>query len=164
MTTTWTESTMSRLKNDTASEYRLFRHTSERETMLLRLVSIVTGSVPVRSFQLPIPTLRNINPIARSTMMAALFSANSAVTTSVADGSPPPLRHDDVGHHCSFSVVQFPCRSDNYGYLLHDEISGQTAAVDTPDGAAYQRELSKRGWCVLRTVRAKSVSSLSLVL
>jgi hypothetical protein len=114
--------------------------------MFLRLLSIVTGSVPARSFQLPIPTLRNINPIARSSVMAALFSANSAAaTSSVADGSAS-LRHDDAGGHCSFSVVQIPCRSDNYGYLLHDEISGQTAAVDTPDGEAYQRELSKRGW------------------
>jgi len=44
------------------------------------------------------------------------------------------------------SLAQFPCLSDNYGYLLHDPISGQTAAVDTPCGDTYQEELDRRGW------------------
>jgi hydroxyacylglutathione hydrolase len=46
----------------------------------------------------------------------------------------------------SFSVVQIPCLSDNYGYLLHDEVSGQTAAVDTPEAGPYRAELDRRGW------------------
>ncbi len=45
-----------------------------------------------------------------------------------------------------FSVAQFPCLSDNYGYLLHDPVSGQTAAVDTPCGDTYGKELDRRGW------------------
>lgn len=45
-----------------------------------------------------------------------------------------------------FTVAQFPCLSDNYGYLIHDESTGETAAIDTPDAATYQQELDKRGW------------------
>ena len=43
-------------------------------------------------------------------------------------------------------VVQFPCLDDNYGYLLHDATTGQTAAVDTPCAATIEQELTKRGW------------------
>ena len=37
-------------------------------------------------------------------------------------------------------VHQFPCLSDNYGYLLHDPASGETACIDTPDAEAYLRK------------------------
>jgi hydroxyacylglutathione hydrolase len=40
----------------------------------------------------------------------------------------------------------FPCRSDNYGLLLHDPATGATAAVDAPDAAAVMAELQSRGW------------------
>ena len=43
-------------------------------------------------------------------------------------------------------VHQFPCLSDNYGYLLHDPASGETAAIDTPDGAQYLKQADARGW------------------
>lgn len=43
-------------------------------------------------------------------------------------------------------VHQFPCLSDNYGFLLHDTDSGETAAIDTPDGAEYLRQADKMGW------------------
>jgi hydroxyacylglutathione hydrolase len=46
----------------------------------------------------------------------------------------------------TLTVAQFPCLDDNYGYLIHDETTGATAAVDTPDAAAYNAELQKRGW------------------
>ena len=45
-------------------------------------------------------------------------------------------------------VHQFPCLSDNYGYLLHDPASGETACIDTPDGDAYLREAAGRGWTI----------------
>lgn len=47
---------------------------------------------------------------------------------------------------CTFQIAQFPCLSDNYGYLIHDVASGHTAAIDTPDAQAYQAELDRRGW------------------
>ena len=43
-------------------------------------------------------------------------------------------------------IHQFPCLSDNYGFLLHDPESGETAAIDTPDGAEYLRQAEARGW------------------
>jgi hydroxyacylglutathione hydrolase len=46
----------------------------------------------------------------------------------------------------ALSIHQFPCLSDNYGYLLHDESSGLTAAVDTPDAAEILAQLALKGW------------------
>jgi hydroxyacylglutathione hydrolase len=43
-------------------------------------------------------------------------------------------------------VHQFPCLSDNYGYLLHDPDSGETTCIDTPDADAYLREAAAKGW------------------
>ena len=43
-------------------------------------------------------------------------------------------------------IHQFPCLADNYGFLLHDPASGETAAIDTPDGAEYLRQAEARGW------------------
>ena len=43
-------------------------------------------------------------------------------------------------------IHQFPCLSDNYGFLLHDPDSGETAAIDTPDGAEYLRQAQAKGW------------------
>jgi len=43
-------------------------------------------------------------------------------------------------------VHQFACLSDNYGFLLHDPASGETACIDTPDAAACLREADARGW------------------
>ena len=43
-------------------------------------------------------------------------------------------------------VHQFPCLTDNYGFLLHDPDSGETAAIDTPDGAEYLKQAEARGW------------------
>jgi len=39
----------------------------------------------------------------------------------------------------SLEVALFPCLSDNYGFLLHDPKTGETAAIDTPDA----REIAK---------------------
>ena len=33
-------------------------------------------------------------------------------------------------------VHQFSCLSDNYGFLIHDPESGETATIDTPDAGA----------------------------
>ena len=44
------------------------------------------------------------------------------------------------------TVHQFPCLSDNYGFLARDEATGKTACVDTPEAAAILRELAKLGW------------------
>jgi hydroxyacylglutathione hydrolase len=43
-------------------------------------------------------------------------------------------------------IHQFPCLSDNYGYLVHDPASNETACIDTPDADAYLREAGHKGW------------------
>jgi hydroxyacylglutathione hydrolase len=43
-------------------------------------------------------------------------------------------------------IHQFPCLSDNYGFLLHDPASGETACIDTPDAETCLREARAKGW------------------
>jgi len=46
----------------------------------------------------------------------------------------------------TLSIRQFPCLDDNYGFLIKDDASGLTAAVDTPDAEAVLADLSASGW------------------
>lgn len=46
----------------------------------------------------------------------------------------------------ALTVHQFPCLSDNYGFLIRDEATGKTATIDTPDAQAILAELDKLGW------------------
>ena len=43
-------------------------------------------------------------------------------------------------------IHQFPCLSDNYGFLVHDCVSGETACIDTPDAGEYLRQADVKGW------------------
>ena len=44
------------------------------------------------------------------------------------------------------TVHTFPCLSDNYGFLVHDPVSGQTASIDTPDAHEIARQLENLNW------------------
>ncbi len=46
----------------------------------------------------------------------------------------------------ALTVHQFPCLSDNYGFLIRDEATGKVATIDTPDADAILAELAKLGW------------------
>jgi hydroxyacylglutathione hydrolase len=46
----------------------------------------------------------------------------------------------------SLTVHQFPCLSDNYGFLVRDDATGKTATIDTPDADAILAELGTLGW------------------
>lgn len=46
----------------------------------------------------------------------------------------------------NLDIILFPCLSDNYGFLIHDRETGQTAAVDTPDADEIARQCDHRGW------------------
>ncbi|MDP2010755.1 MAG: hydroxyacylglutathione hydrolase [Phenylobacterium sp.] len=46
----------------------------------------------------------------------------------------------------SVTVHQFPCLSDNYGFLVRDDATGLAACIDTPDAPAILAELAKLGW------------------
>lgn len=46
----------------------------------------------------------------------------------------------------SLMIEQFICRQDNFGVLLHDPLTGETASIDAPDGASIHRRLDLGGW------------------
>ena len=46
----------------------------------------------------------------------------------------------------SLSVRQFPCLTDNYGFLIRDEATGAVACVDTPDADAVLAQMRAAGW------------------
>jgi hydroxyacylglutathione hydrolase len=43
-------------------------------------------------------------------------------------------------------IVQFPCRDDNFGVLIHDAKTGQTAAIDAPALQPILDLLAEREW------------------
>ena len=43
-------------------------------------------------------------------------------------------------------VHMFPCLKDNYGFLLHDPDTGETACIDTPEPERILTEASAKGW------------------
>lgn len=43
-------------------------------------------------------------------------------------------------------IALFPCLSDNYGLLIHDRESGETAAIDTPEVTKIEAACAERGW------------------
>ena len=46
------------------------------------------------------------------------------------------------------AVHQFPCRADNYGFLVRDEASRVTASIDAPDAGEILRQARRLGWSV----------------
>jgi hydroxyacylglutathione hydrolase len=46
----------------------------------------------------------------------------------------------------TLTVHQFPCLSDNYGFLVRDDATGKTATIDTPDADAILAQLDTLGW------------------
>ncbi len=46
----------------------------------------------------------------------------------------------------SLQIKQIPCLSDNYGYLVHDPLSGETISIDSPDAGAILDALAEEGW------------------
>ncbi len=43
-------------------------------------------------------------------------------------------------------IRQFPCLSDNYGFLVRDRSTGAVASIDTPDPDAINAALKEAGW------------------
>lgn len=46
----------------------------------------------------------------------------------------------------ALEIVLLPCLADNYCVLLHDPETGETAAIDAPNGPAIKAALAERGW------------------
>jgi hydroxyacylglutathione hydrolase len=46
----------------------------------------------------------------------------------------------------AFQIDQFMCHSDNFGVLLHDPASGETALIDAPQEAPILAAIERTGW------------------
>jgi hydroxyacylglutathione hydrolase len=46
----------------------------------------------------------------------------------------------------ALEIHQFTCLDDNYGYLIHEPVSGLTATIDTPEVAPINAALEEKGW------------------
>lgn len=43
-------------------------------------------------------------------------------------------------------IHQFPCLDDNYGFLVHDDATGATVTIDTPDADEILKQAEAKGW------------------
>lgn len=43
-------------------------------------------------------------------------------------------------------IITVPCRSDNYAFVLHDDVTGRTALVDAPEVGPIMEVLTGHGW------------------
>ena len=46
----------------------------------------------------------------------------------------------------ALTIDQFPCRSDNFGVLIHDTEANKTASIDAPEFQPIIDRLADRGW------------------
>jgi hydroxyacylglutathione hydrolase len=46
----------------------------------------------------------------------------------------------------SLLIEQFTCRQDNFGVILHDPLTGETASIDAPDASRITDRLGDGGW------------------
>ena len=46
----------------------------------------------------------------------------------------------------ALEIAIFPCLNDNYGLLIHDSKSGETASIDTPEVKAIEAACAARDW------------------
>ena len=53
---------------------------------------------------------------------------------------------DGSGWPDGWHFAMFPCLADNYGYLLHNDKTGTTLTIDTPDAGVIDRQLQENGW------------------
>jgi hypothetical protein len=98
------------------------------------LVALSIVAIPALAWQ----STSSSNRVLLSSSFAALSGSrlfSSAMSSDTCASSSGTLE-----------VAQFPCLNDNYGFLIHDRATGQTAAVDTPESSPYEKELQKRGW------------------
>ena len=51
-----------------------------------------------------------------------------------------------AGTESTLKIYQFPCLSDNYGFLIHDDKNGLTACIDTPEVSSIENALSINNW------------------
>jgi hydroxyacylglutathione hydrolase len=61
-----------------------------------------------------------------------------AAAAGIADPEDEPM--------ADLQIHQFICLSDNFGVLVHDPASGDTASIDAPEADAVRKALAEKGW------------------
>ena len=46
----------------------------------------------------------------------------------------------------ALQIHQFMCLKDNFGVLIHDSTTGETASIDAPEAAPIKKALAEKGW------------------
>ena len=46
----------------------------------------------------------------------------------------------------TYEILTIPCLSDNYAFLLHDNVTGTTALIDAPEAAPILSALAAKSW------------------
>lgn len=46
----------------------------------------------------------------------------------------------------ALEIIQIPCLTDNYGVLIHEPETGETASIDAPDAEVLRSALEARNW------------------
>ena len=61
---------------------------------------------------------------------------------------PTLMKHlsEGISVMANLEFFQFPTLSDNYGVLVHDPDTGDTASIDAPDADDVRKALSQNGW------------------
>jgi hydroxyacylglutathione hydrolase len=112
----------------TRSLFLLRRFTTPQTLSGCALAALTVFSSTSSSYSWPLANNNNIKN--KSTCRSSLSTSTNEMTAETS----------------TFTLAQFPCLQDNYGFLLHDPTTGETAAIDTPDAKPYKEELEKRGW------------------
>src|SRR4029079_2065045 len=73
-----------------------------------------------------------------------LHQAGGSTRPPMLGVSPTSTRADS--RKMALVIEQFPCRSDNFGVLIHDPVSGLTAAIDAPEEEAIVLKLQEKNW------------------
>jgi hydroxyacylglutathione hydrolase len=107
----------------------------------------VVSAFPIARAQGGLLTLsaRPLSFVGSTNQSSITSSSNSSIRT-FCEAAVSNTNTSNSNNKKMYTVAQFPCLNDNYGYLLHDEETGNTAAIDTPCAKTYQQELDKRGW------------------
>ena len=63
----------------------------------------------------------------------------------------------------SLQIDQFMCREDNFGVLVHDPKSGETALIDAPEERAILAAIERTGWTPTMIMTTHHHQDLSLI-
>lgn len=95
--------------------------------------AFATWTNSCNSFPQPPPSSSSSSGSRSMSTLAATDSTHQGLTTTYTSSCG----------NTKFTVYQFPCLQDNYGFLLHNAVTGETVAIDAPDAAEILKQVQK---------------------